>query len=105
MLIKESQKFIEETRAYLRVKGIKESDITSFLEDAELHLIEGEKQGKTVVDIFGDSPKEFAKQLAREMEVDKKENYSWLVYFIVNALAFTMVKSVFFSQVDHRLYY
>ncbi len=31
--------------------------LTLFLEDAELHLIEGEKEGKTVSDIFGDSPK------------------------------------------------
>ncbi|KEK25961.1 DUF1129 domain-containing protein [Bacillus gaemokensis] len=105
MLTKESKRFIEETRAYLRVKGIKETDIISFLEDAELHLVEGEKQGKTVTDIFGDSPKEYADQLASEMEFDKKENYGWLIYFIVNVLAFTIMRSVLFVQEDHRLSY
>ena len=43
----------------------------AFLADAELHLIEGEKEGKTVSDIFGDSPKEYAEELAKEMEKDK----------------------------------
>ncbi|MEK4708569.1 DUF1129 domain-containing protein [Bacillus sp. FSL R10-2780] len=105
MLTKESQRFIEETRAYLRVKGISESDIIAFLEDAELHLIEGEKKGKTVDGIFGNSPKTYADQLAKEMDVDKKGNYKLLIYFIINVLAFTMMKSVFFSELDHRLSY
>ena len=45
----------------------------AFLEDAELHLIEGEK-GKDSSDIFGDSPKEYAEELAKEMEKDKREH-------------------------------
>ncbi|MCV5755027.1 hypothetical protein OFN51_40120, partial [Escherichia coli] len=80
-----------------------EEDVDAFLEDAELHLIEGEKEGKTVSDIFGDSPKEYANQLAKEMGIDRKGNYKLLLYFIVNLLAFTMMKSVFFSETDHRL--
>lgn len=69
---KEGDKFLIDTKVYLLTKGIKKEDVNAFLEDAELHLIEGEKQGKTVRDVFGDSPKEFAKQLASEMEVDKR---------------------------------
>ncbi len=50
---------------YLTTKGMKEEDVDAFLEDAELHLIEGEKRGKNVEDIFGDSPKEYANQLVK----------------------------------------
>ncbi|WP_088350509.1 DUF1129 domain-containing protein [Bacillus cereus] len=105
MLSNEGQKFLDDTQGYLRTKGIREADIISFIEDGEVHLIEGEKRGKSVNDIFGHAPKEYANQLAKEMEVDKKGNYKLLLYFIINLLAFTMMKSVFFSEIDHRLSY
>ena len=70
-IFKEGEKFLIDTKVYLITKGIKEEDVDAFIEDAELHLIEGEKEGKTVSDIFGDSPKEYAEELAKEMEKDK----------------------------------
>lgn len=45
---KEGEKFLIDTKVYLITKGMKEEDVDAFLEDAELHLIEGEKEGKTV---------------------------------------------------------
>lgn len=42
---KEGEKFLIDTKVYLITKGIKE-DVDAFLEDAELHLIEGEKKRK-----------------------------------------------------------
>ena len=45
---KEGEKFLIDTKVYLITKGIKEEDVDAFIEDAELHLIEGEKEGKTV---------------------------------------------------------
>ncbi|MCP1124946.1 hypothetical protein NKR74_16800 [Bacillus sp. 3103sda1] len=41
---KEGKKFLIDMKVYLLTKGIKEDDINNFLEDAELHLIEGEKE-------------------------------------------------------------
>ncbi|PGK47102.1 hypothetical protein CN907_02900 [Bacillus anthracis] len=105
MLSNEGQKFLDAIQGYLRTKGIRETDIISFIEDAEVHLIEGEKRGKSVSDIFGYDPKEYANQLAKEMDIDRKGNYKLLLYFIVNLLAFTMMKSVFFNEADHRLSY
>ncbi len=43
MLSQESRDFLANTNTYLTAKGISEKDIESFLEDAELHLTEGEK--------------------------------------------------------------
>ena len=39
-------------RLFLAAKSVKESDIESFIEDAELHLIEGESDGKSVEEIL-----------------------------------------------------
>lgn len=41
---KEGEKFLIDTKVYLITKGIKEEEVNAFLEDAELHLIEGEKR-------------------------------------------------------------
>ncbi len=60
MLSNEARKFLLDMRLFLTAKSVKESDIENFLEDAELHLIEGESKGKSVEDIFGSSPKEYA---------------------------------------------
>ena len=39
-------------RLFLAAKSVKESDMESFIEDAELHLIEGESDGKSVEEIL-----------------------------------------------------
>ncbi|MDP7976958.1 DUF1129 domain-containing protein [Bacillus multifaciens] len=100
MLSRESQQFLEDTGAYLTVKGIKEEDIKSFLEDAELHLIEGEQQGKTVIDIFGGSPKQYADELAREMDIDRKRNFALLVTFIMSVTAYWTIPDLLFRNLN-----
>ncbi|CAH2466115.1 hypothetical protein IIQ_02897 [Bacillus cereus VD118] len=52
MLSSEAQKFLLDMRLFLTAKSVKESDMESFLEDAELHLIEGESDGKSVEEIL-----------------------------------------------------
>ena len=46
MLSNEARKFLLDMRLFLTAKSVKESDIENFLEDAELHLIEGESEGE-----------------------------------------------------------
>lgn len=72
MLSNEGQKFLDDTQGYLRTKGIREADIISFIEDAEVHLIEGEKRGKSVNDIFGHAPKEMQINLPKRWKLIKK---------------------------------
>ena len=88
MLSNEGQKFLDDTQGYLRTKGIRETDIISFIEDAELHLIEGEKKGKTVSDIFVHAPKEYANQLAKEMDIDRKGNYKFIALLYCKFIGF-----------------
>ncbi|PGZ10834.1 hypothetical protein COE30_03220 [Bacillus cereus] len=95
---KEGEKFLIDTKVYLITKGIKEEDVDAFLEDAELHLIEGEKKGKTVSDIFGNSPKEYAEELANEMEKDKSGSIKSILGMIIGVGGYWLLTNILFGS-------
>ena len=64
---KQGEQFILDLNLYLISTGKSEKEIKEFIEEAEEHLILGEKEGKTVEDIFGTSPEEYAKSVANEI--------------------------------------
>ncbi|PGU45189.1 DUF1129 domain-containing protein [Bacillus cereus] len=99
---KEGEKFLIDTKVYLITKGIKEEDVDAFLEDAELHLIEGEKEGKTVSDIFGDSPKEYAEELAKEMEKDKGGSIKSILAMIIGIGGYWLLSNILFKNPNHE---
>ncbi|UYO19000.1 DUF1129 domain-containing protein [Bacillus sp. 41-22] len=94
MLSNEARNFLLDMRLFLTAKSVKESDIESFLEDAELHLIEGEGEGKSVEDIFGSSPKEYANELVKVMERDRKENWKQIGFTVMNIVSFWFITSI-----------
>ncbi|MHC2835081.1 DUF1129 domain-containing protein [Bacillus sp. F9_6S_D1_P_5] len=91
MLSSEARKFLLDMRLFLTAKGVKESDIENFIEDAELHLIEGESDGKNVEDIFGSSPKEYANELAKVMERDRQETWKQIGFTVMNIVSFWII--------------
>ncbi|MED0904910.1 DUF1129 domain-containing protein [Bacillus nitratireducens] len=99
---KEGEKFLIDTKVYLITKGIKEEDVDAFLEDAEFHLIEGEKEGKTVSDIFGDSPKEYAEELAKEMEKDKGGSIKSILGMIIGIGGYWLLTNILFGSPNHE---
>lgn len=99
---KEGEKFLIDTKVYLITKGIKEEDVDAFLEDAELHLIEGEKEGKTVRDIFGDSSKEYAEELAKEMEKDKGGSIKSILAMIIGIGGYWLLTNILFESPNHE---
>ncbi|HDR7734203.1 DUF1129 domain-containing protein [Bacillus thuringiensis] len=99
---KEGEKFLIDTKVYLITKGIKEEEVDAFLEDAEFHLIEGEKKGKTVRDIFGDSPKEYAEELAKEMEKDKSGSIKTILGMIIGIGGYWLLTNILFESSNHE---
>ncbi|MBE7146261.1 DUF1129 domain-containing protein [Bacillus mycoides] len=99
---KEGEKFLIDTKVYLITKGMKEEDVDAFIEDAELHLIEGEKEGKTVSDIFGDSPKEYAEELAKEMEKDKGGSIKSILGMIIGIGGYWLLTNILFESPNHE---
>ncbi|WOA56185.1 DUF1129 domain-containing protein [Bacillus mycoides] len=94
MLSNEARNFLLDMRLFLTAKSVKESDIESFLEDAELHLIEGEGEGKSVEDIFGSSPKEYANELVKVMERDRQETWKQIGFTVMNIVSFWIIASI-----------
>ncbi|MYL64537.1 DUF1129 family protein [Bacillus hwajinpoensis] len=90
-MTKENEKFIQEMRVYLITKGVDEEDIDSFLMEAEDHLTEGEKEGKTAADIFGKSPKAYAKELIASMEQSAKDNRKLIARLIAGVFGIFLV--------------
>ena len=94
MLSNEARKFLLDMRLFLTANSVKESDIESFIEDAELHLIEGESDGKSVEEIFGSSPKEYANELVKVMERDRQETWKQIGFTVMNIVSFWIIASI-----------
>ncbi|ARX67822.1 DUF1129 domain-containing protein [Bacillus thuringiensis] len=101
MLSREARKFLLNMRLFLTAKSVKESDVENFLEDAELHLIEGESEGKSVEDIFGSSPKEYADELVKVMERDRQETWKQIGFTVMNIVSFWIIASIL--MVNHGM--
>lgn len=80
---KEGEEFILSLNMYLISTGKSESEIKEFISEAEEHLILGEQEGKSVKDIFGDSPEEYAKSVAKELSYSKKDLIETALLFII----------------------
>ena len=80
---KEGEEFILNLNMYLISTGKSESEIKEFIDEAEQHLILGEQDGKTVKDIFGNSPEEYAKSVANELSFSKKDLMETVLMFII----------------------
>ncbi|MGW5979104.1 DUF1129 domain-containing protein [Bacillus mycoides] len=94
MLSNEARNFLLDMKLFLTAKSVKESDIENFLEDAELHLIEGESEGKSVEEIFGSSPKEYANELVKVMERDRQETWKQIGFTVMNIVSFWIIASI-----------
>ncbi|MET1249265.1 DUF1129 family protein [Sporolactobacillus sp. STCC-11] len=68
LLTKENEKYYDDMLVYIRIKS-KASDQESeeILMELLDHLIEGQQDGKTAVNIFGHDPKGYADELIREL--------------------------------------
>ena len=91
---KQGEQFILDLNLYLISMGKSEKEIKEFIEEAEEHLILGEKEGKTVEDIFGTSPEEYAKSVANEMSFDKKEVIQCISMFIFGFFAWIFMGKI-----------
>jgi uncharacterized membrane-anchored protein len=68
LLTKENEKYYDDMLIYIRIKS-KASELESeeILMELLDHLIEGQQDGKTADDIFGDDPKGYADELISEL--------------------------------------
>lgn len=93
-LSKKGEEFILNLNSYLVSTGKSEKEIKEFISEAEEHLILGEKEGKSVEDIFGTSPEEYAKSVADEISFDKKEVFESVLLLTFGFFVWTFIGEI-----------
>ena len=97
----ESRKFIEDLRLYLFSTGKSDNEIEDIVAELEDHLWEAEKKGKSIIDIIGNSPKEYMEQFANEMKFDIKQWTGYGAMIILGVFAFVLMGDVINQDTDY----
>ncbi|WP_270180898.1 HAAS domain-containing protein [Alkalihalobacillus sp. CinArs1] len=90
----QSQEFLANLRLYLISSGKNEDEIESIISELNDHLLQAEKAGKDVSDIIGKSPKDYMKQLSKEMPIDRKDVLKYSLMVMIGAIAFIVLGNV-----------
>ena len=112
-LTPENEKFYSDFMIYIRLQlSLSEQQSEEILLEILDHLIEGQIDGKSIQDIFGNDPKEYADEIIRHIPKEKKRKVvSFVSGIALNLLSyFLMTRGVlffiftFFKQVDTEVY-
>lgn len=98
-----SQEFLANLRLYLMSSGKNEEEIESIITELNDHLLQAEAEGKDVNDIIGQSPKEYMKQLSKEMPFDRKDILKYSLMVMMGAIAFIMLGDVIRGGIEASL--
>ncbi|MFD1030603.1 DUF1129 family protein [Metaplanococcus flavidus] len=79
-LSKKSQRFLDDLRTYLFTQRKNLNDVDEITNDLQEHLLEAERNGKSIEKIIGKSPKEYMNIVSSELPTDNK---NWFKYFLV----------------------
>ncbi|MCO7127100.1 DUF1129 family protein [Sporolactobacillus shoreicorticis] len=113
LLTKENEKYYDDMLIYIRLNWkASEQQSEEILMELLDHLIEGQHDGKTAADIFGDDPKGYADELLGELPRETwKMRLLFFSYLIVNLISiFVGVRGIvllivgFFRPVDTSIF-
>jgi hypothetical protein len=102
-LSKEGELFINDLSGYLLTKGVSDKQRLEFIEEAEADLLEAEAHGKTVQDVFGKNPKQYADELSREMNVEKGWTY-YLPLVFLSFVAYTLATPALRGELSFSMF-
>lgn len=113
LLNKENEKYYGDLLLYIRLQmRLSEQQSEELLMELLDHLIEGQNEGKTAQQIFGDHPKKYADEIISELPNERPGHiFSFIAYLAFNLIswlliirgAVTFVFS-FFKHVDETVY-
>ncbi|WP_078556059.1 HAAS domain-containing protein [Bacillus alkalicellulosilyticus] len=104
-LTKKSQEFLEDLRLYLFSSGKKEAEINEVIEELTDHLIEAEKEGKSVDHITGLSPKAYMESIAEEMPFDVKGMLVVIPAILFGVFAYIMLGDAIRGTMSYTTYH
>jgi uncharacterized membrane-anchored protein len=114
LLTKENEAYYEDLLVYIRLQlTLSEQQSEEVLMEMLDHLIDGQNEGKTAKDIFGDDPLTFTDEIIEQLPKEKKRNIvSFVVGIIVNLISWVLIIRgiillVFsqFTEVHSEIYY
>lgn len=78
-LTADNEKYYSDLMLYIRTNWqVSEQHAEELLLELLDHLLEGQEEGKTAIDIFGETPKDYADQLIEQLPQEKKR--SWVPF-------------------------
>ncbi|GHI01046.1 DUF1129 family protein [Neobacillus kokaensis] len=112
-LTAENEKYYNDFMLYIRLQFfLSEQQSEEILMEILEHLIEGQKEGKTAADVFGDDPKAFADELIEQLPNENKKSivqffsriaFNLFSYFLIIHGLIVLIGS-FFKEVDSVVY-
>ena len=113
LLSEENEKYYSNLLMYIRSRlSISERSTEEVLMEMLDHLLEGQEEGKTAAEIFGDDPKEYADELIGQLPKEKKRDlFQFGTQIVTNMLGwFLMIRGLViviisqFKEVDNSIY-
>lgn len=91
MLSAKSEIFIDNLRLYLMTSGKNELEVKELTEELRDHLVESEKQGKSIDQIIDGTPEAYMESLKKEMKTDYRSLFNMIPYFLLGSIAFYLM--------------
>ena len=93
LLTKENEKYYDDLLVYIRLHfTISEQQSEEVLMEMLTHLIEGQNEGKTAKDIFGDDPLSYTDEIIEQIPKEKKRNiFQFVGGVIVNIVSWALM--------------
>ncbi|UOE93844.1 hypothetical protein [Alkalihalobacillus sp. LMS39] len=99
----ESREFLQNVRLYLVSSGKNENEIEDIIGELEDHLHEAERDGKSVEDIIGKTPKEYMEELAGEMPIDVKGLLKYIPIIFAGALSYVVMGDAIRGELEYSV--
>lgn len=93
LLTEENEKYYSDLLVYIRIQPkLSEQQTEEILMELLDHLLEGQNEGKTAEEIFGDNPKEYADELISQLPNEKlREVVPFISQIVLNILGWFLI--------------
>ncbi|WP_419960892.1 DUF1129 family protein [Psychrobacillus sp. BM2] len=93
LLTEENEKYYTNLLLYIRTKlTLSEQQSEEVLMEMLDHLIEGQKDGKTALEIFGDDPKGYADEIASHLpHGNKRDSFLFMCEIAINLIGWFLI--------------
>jgi len=104
VLSKDMQNVLDDMRLYLMSVGKSDKEIEGIMNELTVHALEGEKEGKTVRQIFGDSPKSYVQALSKELSSRPGEIAKLLFAILIGAISYFIFSDAVNDSLNYSVY-